>query len=170
MKQKNLLLFVGPPASGKTTFAKKQMKLTGGAYISRDDIRFSKLQEGDDYFKYENEVFTDFIGAIKHYTNDESVSNIYVDATHINQKSRMKTLNRLDLNKYDKVIAFVFMVHKDVCLERNKKRDGLRRVPDKAIHDMYERFTFPLPSEPFDEVYIIDANENIFDLAKGEFV
>lgn len=164
------MLFVGPPASGKTTFAKKQMKLTGGAYISRDDIRFSKLQEGDDYFKYENEVFTDFIGAIKHYTNDESVGNIYVDATHINQKSRMKTLNRLNLNDYDEIIAFVFMVPKETCKERNKYREGLRRVPENAIDDMYERFTFPLPSEPFTKIYIVDENNNILDLAKGELV
>ena len=96
MKPKNLVLLVGPPASGKSTFVNNQLKLLGGAVVSRDDIRFSKLQEGDAYFQYEDEVFTDFIAAIKRHTKDENIHNIFVDATHINKKSRMKTLNRLN--------------------------------------------------------------------------
>ena len=56
-----LALMVGIPGSGKTTFAKKFCKYFHYTYISRDDIRFSKIEDKDDYFDKESLVFTEFI-------------------------------------------------------------------------------------------------------------
>ena len=46
---------VGCPGSGKSTWAKKHLPDT--YYVSRDEVRFSLLQDGEDYFSHEKEVF-----------------------------------------------------------------------------------------------------------------
>ena len=57
MKQKNLFLLVGPPASGKSTFLAKMMPMLENARcISRDDIRFALVAEDEPYFCREDEV------------------------------------------------------------------------------------------------------------------
>ena len=55
MKQKNLILFAGIPASGKSFWAKHNLT-DNDLYISRDEIRFSLLQEGEAYFAHEDDV------------------------------------------------------------------------------------------------------------------
>ena len=49
---------VGPPAAGKSYFAKNHLvKDDTWAYVSRDEIRFSIITEEDKYFSKEKEVF-----------------------------------------------------------------------------------------------------------------
>ena len=50
---KELVLMMGVPGSGKSTYAHNIIK-TGDIYISRDEIRYSMLAEDDDYFAKEN--------------------------------------------------------------------------------------------------------------------
>ena len=79
-----LYMMVGCPGSGKSTFA----KTLKGKYISRDEIRFKLLQDEDDYFAKEGEVFQKFI-----YEIEEGLSkygDVIVDATHLNKGSRHK--------------------------------------------------------------------------------
>ena len=52
---KQLFIMIGAPGSGKSTWVKKQLRNDIDAYVSRDEIRFSMLQEGDAYFKYEKD-------------------------------------------------------------------------------------------------------------------
>ena len=60
-----LYILIGVPGVGKSYFAKKKlMEGPGWKYISRDEIRYSLLKEGEDYFSHENEVFEKFIIAI----------------------------------------------------------------------------------------------------------
>ena len=51
-----LILMMGIPGSGKSTWVKNHMK-SDDIYISRDEIRFSLLQPGDEYFSKEKEVW-----------------------------------------------------------------------------------------------------------------
>ena len=48
-----LFILMGAPGSGKSTWVKNHMTLND-SYISRDDVRFSMVPEGDEYFSKEN--------------------------------------------------------------------------------------------------------------------
>lgn len=139
MKLKKVYLMVGIPGSGKSTWIKSQLEKTGGAWISRDEVRFSMIKENEEYFSRENDVFAQWIKNINTAIKDASIENIYVDATHISEASRNKTLLRLNLSNV-KVIPVVMATPLDVCLERNNMRSGRECVPDEVINNMYRSF------------------------------
>ena len=56
MKHKKVWLLSGIPGSGKTSWAKKRIEEHGGIHCSRDEIRFSVLEDDEDYFAHEDEV------------------------------------------------------------------------------------------------------------------
>ena len=55
-KQTKVFVMCGPAGSGKSTWLIKQMKPKTDVCISRDNIRFGLLKEGEDYFAHENDV------------------------------------------------------------------------------------------------------------------
>lgn len=139
MKQKKVYLMVGIPGSGKSTWIKSQLEKTGGAWISRDEVRFSMVKENEEYFSKENDVFAQWIKNINIAIKDESIENIYVDATHISEASRNKTLLRLNLSNAD-VVPVVMATPLDLCIERNAQRSGRSCVPVSVIENMYKSF------------------------------
>ena len=92
MKHKKVWLLSGVPGSGKTTWVKQQIAEKGGVHCSRDEIRFSLLKEGEDYFAHEDEVVALWLEKVTNAINDPEVENIYVDATHLTEKSRASVL------------------------------------------------------------------------------
>lgn len=142
MKQKNLWLLVGIPGSGKSTWVKEQMNTNPGAWCSRDNVRFSMIGEDEDYFARENEVFKAWVYSIQAAIRNNSIENVYIDATHLNEKSRNKVLNKLNLEGVA-LNAVVFNTPLEVCLERNAQRTGRACVPETAIKNMYNSFRNP---------------------------
>lgn len=139
MKEKNLWILCGPSAAGKSTWAKKDTS-EYSCYISRDEIRFSMLKDGEDYFAHEDEVYDAFVKKIQDTIDNSNYVNIYADATHLSTKSRKKLLNRLNLrNVY--LYAVNFIVDTDICIKRNKERSGRARVPDYVVRRMCSTFS-----------------------------
>ena len=146
MKQKNLWLLVGIPGSGKSTWALEQLNALPaehGHWISRDMIRFGLVKEGEEYFSKEKEVFNLFVRAVQADIDSDFVTDIYVDATHINEASREKLLRRLKNLENVNLNAIVFDIPLEVCLERNAQRTGRACVPETAIRNMYNNFSHP---------------------------
>ena len=144
--QKTIKLLVGCPASGKSTYAKNycnKLKEIGKtySYISRDEIRFSLVNEDEEYFSKEKEVFRKFINNIQEAIN-KGIDVIIVDATHITRASRKKVLRELALCGY-RLDLIVFTAELEILLERNAERRGRARVPDSAIINMYNSFEHP---------------------------
>lgn len=143
MKQKNLWLLVGIPGSGKSTWVREQLDSECKHWISRDVIRFGMVQEGEEYFSKEKQVFNLFVRAVQADIDSNFITDIYVDATHINEASREKLLGRLkNLDKVN-INAVVFDIPLEVCLERNAQRTGRACVPETAIRNMHKNLTDP---------------------------
>ena len=128
----------GLPGSGKSTWVKKQLEIKGGFWASRDAVRFSMVAEDEPYFERETEVFNEWIRQIC-----EALSNPIIDATHLNDRSREKTLSRLPKENIREITNVVFAIPIETCLERNRQRTGRAVVPDEVIRNMAKSFKAP---------------------------
>lgn len=145
---KELKMMVGIPGSGKSTWAiaeKERLQNEGKmvAYISRDEIRFSLVEDNEDYFSREKEVFNKFIQVTQAALNSLDKDVVIIDATHISPASRRKVLNRLNSLSDICLTLEVMDVPTSICLERNASREGRAKVPDFAILNMAENFEVP---------------------------
>ena len=153
MKQKNLWLLVGIPGSGKSTWVHEQLDSECKHWISRDAIRFEVVQEGEEYFSKEKQVFNLFVRAVQADIDSNFITDIYVDATHINEASREKLLRRLKNLENINLNAVVFDISLETCLERNAQRTGRACVPETAIRNMYNNFRNPaLDKRQYDKI------------------
>ena len=157
MKPKTIWLLSGLPGSGKSTWARQKITENGGVWCSRDEVRFSIVKEDEEYFSHENEVFNTWIKQINEALENPEVENVYIDATHLNDKSRNKVLNRLTKNiDIEKIINVLFLTPLETCLERNKQRSGRAVVPEEVIRNMAKTFQIP---ERYPVLFIKEGGE-----------
>ena len=76
----------GAPGSGKSTWRRNHG--VSKYRVSRDEIRFSVLKDGEDYFSHEKETFKMFIDAIKKKVTEYGI--VFIDASHLEFYSRRK--------------------------------------------------------------------------------
>lgn len=166
MKHK-LWIMVGIPGSGKSTWIRDHenfFKPSCGV-ISRDQIRFSLLHDGDTYFAREKEVWNK-------YVNEAIISltlnvNTILDATHLNESSRGKILRALKEHLINvEINAIVIDSGLDTALKQNSYREGIYKVPETAICNMNSSMTIPTFEEGFDRIYIWTKNNNYRILTK----
>ena len=95
------------------------------------------VSEEEDYFAKEDEVFFAFISKIQEAIMDaEGPEDIYIDATHVNEKGRQKVLSKLDLENVANITVVVMDVSLEVSIDRNDNRTGRTFVPHSAIRRM----------------------------------
>ena len=157
MKPKKVYLLSGPPASGKSTWIRAHLT-PGSEWISRDNVRFAIVSEDEDYFSHEDEVFDTFIDYINRCLDDDVTDTIFIDATHLNEKSRHKTLSRVNKEKITQLNSVCFTTSLTECLVRNSWRVGREVVPDSVIRNMFNSYTIPTAKEGFDHIYTVDMN------------
>lgn len=133
---------------GKSTYIKNNIK-ENEVVVSRDAIRFSMLNDNDEYFSKEKEVYSEFIKQI----NDAVAANknIYIDQTSLNKKARAKLFNNLK-EKPSQIIALYFTTPIEIALARNSLRTGRALVPDDVIMNMYNSIEYPTVEEGFTEI------------------
>lgn len=144
-----LYILCGCAGCGKTTWANSFIASCeiDIRYVSRDEIRFSILKNGEDYFAHENEVFNKFVGTISATLVDGF--DVIADATHLNQKSRAKLIRAIDTRGYTNynIIFVSFNIPLDVCLEHNAQRTGRALVPEENLKQMYRLYREPRATE-----------------------
>lgn len=170
MTPKTLYLMCGPAGSGKTTFVSKYILASEECchHVSRDNIRFGLLKEGDNYFAYEDKVYELFIEDIQETLKSDIYDTVFADATHLTAKARAKTLNDIFKDeRIEKNNVFIVPVFVDVpletCLERNARRHGRRLVPETVVTNMCKSKQFPQFNENdyvYDHVMRIDEYGN----------
>lgn len=154
-----LYILCGPSGCGKSTWAYKFMYENIDKdirYVSRDEIRFSIIKEGEDYFSHEKEVFKRFANTIQQTLVDGF--DIIADATHLNEFSRRKLTQAIDRYYTDYQIIYVtFKVSADTCVERNEAREGRANVPENVIRNMCRDFRIPSLDEDERAIDIIEV-------------
>jgi len=156
-----LYIMVGAPGSGKSYFAKKYL-FAGKphiVYISRDEVRYSMINEKDAYFSKEDDVFAEFVRRIKYHIAI-GADAVIADATHLNWNSRRKLLNALNiLNETNNNLAIIPVVLKpniNIVLERNNTREGRANVPEDVVKRMWNNQTSPW-DDPFKYTAIMEV-------------
>lgn len=173
---KVLYIMCGPAGSGKSTYVTRTIIAEDNlccAHVSRDLIRFTMLKDGDDYFKYEDLVYKNFISELQQTLKSDVYDCVFADATHLTAKSRTKLLDDIfkdkEIDLLDVSIVPAFLdVDTKTCIERNALRDGRKKVPENVIIRMNEQKEFPRYDENeyvYQTILRIDiyGNEFYFD-------
>lgn len=145
-----LIVMMGVAGSGKSTRAKEiAEKCEDCVIVSRDEIRFSLLKPGEDYFAHEKKVEKIFYKTISNMLLVHKY--VIADATHITIKSRNKLFNNISHDKI-KIIGVWVEATEEVAQKQNHMRTGIRRVPRDVITSMFRNRVFPIDTEPFDKI------------------
>lgn len=170
LKEKRLWLMVGIPGSGKSYWIEKNVSGNDVKVISRDKIRYSLLEDNDEYFSKEKLVWAEFVKEAQSAIEDSSIKDVILDATHLNKVSRHKIISALTIDRDNiSVCALVMFTPLDLALERNVSREGRARVPESVIFNMHNFLVMPSKKEEeIDEVFYY-IPEEIYDyiLPKG---
>ena len=143
-----VIVGIGVPGCGKTTFLKPLSKKLALDYINPDDIRLEVTGDASDHSKELTVweiVHTRLIEALKN-------SGAIVDATYTKIKDRRQLVEICKRNGAEEIIAYWFNPPLKTCLERNAKRQ--RTVPESAILKMHNRLKAnpPTKKEGFSDV------------------
>lgn len=147
-----LILLVGIPASGKTTY--RQNNYIGAVHVCPDEfIGYTKENPWTPKaamvaWKKADELLEEYI-----FQKEEE---IIFDATFTTPKRRKKYINIAKKNDLD-VIAVYCRIPIEVAKERNAKREAYRQVPLTILEDMDERLIPPSKEEGFSEVFSYDS-------------
>lgn len=153
-----LYILCGPPGCGKSTYYRNSSELAHCVYVSRDEVRFSIVKEEEDYFSHEKEVFRKFVSLLVTAMRDGY--DVVADATHLNEFSRRKLTQAIDMYTTDyKIIYVVFNVRADTCVARNANRTGRANVPENVIRNMCRDYRAPTRDEDERVIDIIEVGE-----------
>lgn len=149
MNRPTLILLVGIPGSGKTTYAEKYINENPGTvHLSSDKIR--KELWGDEAIQGDNnEVFSLMQSRAINALNFGD--NVIYDATNITRKDRSYIIALCP--KFVKIEAHVIWAPIKTCIERDAARK--RTVGKEVIDKMLKRFQAPYYDEGIDEIKVI---------------
>lgn len=149
-----LIMLVGPPCSGKSTFSLEMQKYYGNqiVHINQDELGKKACEEL-------------FINKAK------SSSTIILDRCNISKEERKSWLSCYPVSK--KKICVWFNYDISVCVDRVKKRTNHPTIKNgvsgtKIIEEMYEKIENPILAEGFNEIIIVNDENSLIKL-KNKF-
>ena len=153
-----LIMLVGLPGSGKSTWAKAYAK-ANPEYIVHSSDELRKEMYGDDFDASDNnKVFEELHRRIM---EDLKIHSVIYDATNLVKKRRVHFLKQVSKHVYKTCIVFLKTYEK--CLEDNLKRET--PVPDEVITRMRKTFSPPMYHEGFNEIRVVqDDYKDLNDL------
>ena len=163
MATPKLILLIGLPGSGKTTWARKMVEEKPEmVHLSSDAIR-AELYGNENILGDHTKVFSLMEKRMRAALKEGR--DVIYDATNINARSRTGLLNllrtaRIECEKH----AILFATPYEECVARDAARD--RHVGEEVIHRMMCYFQPPWFNEGWDAIYvdsrIADSSEVVF--------
>lgn len=139
-----LIIFVGLPASGKTSFYEEHFKATH-RHVSKD-----LLPKSSDKKKRQDLLLKAYL---------EQNESIVVDNTNptVEERARIIQLGKLFGAR---VVGYFFQTSVGECIGRNERRQGEKRVPKVAIYTAAKKLKPPTYEEGFEQLYVVHPGEN----------
>lgn len=157
-----LVMFVGIPASGKSTAA-EQYRKQGYVVLSSDEIRMAQTDRAP-LEEMTGMARKQTLGNVFDTVNRrcrEALGrgqSVVIDATNLARKRRvafLKDMSRFPCTK----TCTLFITPVETCLERNAKRTGFARVPDRDLHRLIGSFECPVMGEGWDRILPVVSSE-----------
>ncbi|NJD39840.1 MAG: ATP-binding protein [Geobacter sp.] len=134
------IILIGIPASGKSSFCKARLFDTH-VRISRDMLKT----------RYRENLLLD--ACIK------ALQPFVVDNTNVTTVERQRFITPAKDAGY-RVIGYYFSSKVQDALERNRKREGDARIPDKGVLGRAALLELPTRAEGFDELWYVRMDGN----------
>lgn len=138
------IIFIGLPASGKSTFYRARFSATH-AHINLDALKTRRREAA---------YLAECIAAGRPFV---------VDNTNLTAEQRARYIPAARNAGY-RVIGYAFESLVGDCLRRNAQRPAAQRVPNVAIHAAVRRLELPRFAEGFAELYTVRIG------AEGAFI
>lgn len=140
----NLIIFIGIPATGKSTF-----------YFER--FRNTHIRINLDMLRTRHRESILFRACL------ESKTQVVIDNTNPTKDDRARYIGPARDAKY-KVVGYFFESRKADAVSRNQLREAHLRIPDQGIGAVHARLELPVRSEGFDALYFvrIDRDQQAF--------
>ncbi len=137
------VIFVGIQGSGKSTFFKERF-FDSHIRINLDMLRTKNR---------ENLIFEACL---------EAKQKFVIDKTNLTREEREKYIAAAKSFGF-KTIGYYFQTNLEKAIERNNRREGKAKVPEKALLGSFKRLQIPQFDENFDELFYVSINdENSF--------
>lgn len=151
--KRNLIVMVGPPASGKSTFINSISEYLDDT-ISSDDL-VMELGGGLSYKEsYRQANFKNIRHLIREKINDtcDEDLNISIDMMNVSVKSRKVFIKKY--KTFNKIAVITKVEDKKVLLERNERRsiEEDKFIPEHVIDTMLSKYKAPTREEGFDHI------------------
>lgn len=153
IKEPFVMLLVGPPLSGKSTWIRQNFPDT--MIISRDEI-VMKLALTRDYNKAFNEVDQKAVDNLLHSRLVEAGFNnqsVIIDMTNMTKKRRISTLSHFSNNFYKVAVIFPILTDEEYQIRNQKRiREENKDLPLRIIKNMISSYQSISKDEGFDEI------------------
>lgn len=137
-----VIMGIGLPGSGKTTYLYSLAAKYGAVYVCPDDIRANLTGDAGNQ-SCNQDAWEQAYYEIGHglYNGNDVV----VDATNVKVQDRQKLIEHCSSHKGTTIIGIWFITPYETCVERNKSRG--RKVPDHAMIRMHKQLADQPPSK-----------------------
>jgi len=151
IKNIGLIMLIGLPCSGKSTFSQKLLLTYKNIiHINQDELGREDCEE----------IFS---------SNAKSDCTIILDRCNLTQKERKEWLNCYKQLTQKKIVAICYNYDVNICIERAKNRHNhptLSGGGDKLIRQLATKFEIPTEKEGFDQIMIVNDEESLKKLEK----